>query len=366
MAHDIWNDGTQDAMFVVGERQDAWHQLGQRCVNAPNWQEAIKLAGLDWTVSKVQNWAMAPGSQKATPVDSFSIFRDSDKKQIGTVGAGFAVMQNKDCFQFVDCLLEANGGSHYDSAGALGNGATIWCSVRVPKADITIVGGDKHESYLLFATAHDGSMAHTVKLTTVRVVCRNTLNSALREAGAICRVKHTMNGHARLERVKQLMQGVTVDAKKLEEKLNVLAQRKMTRESLVAIMNRLFPKPKEENASNVRRENVLTDVLGLYANNDKDAFPEIKGTAYNLLNSVTEYVDHFRTARMTKAREGMSLSQMRAENAVLDGSGDKLKSSALAVIDEVTSVMPAPYMMQHPIIDPMNDSQFLKAMGISL
>lgn len=361
MAHDIYNDGTKDCMFVIGEREDAWHGLGQRCANAPSWQEAIKLAGLDWTVSKVQNYAMAPNTHKAVPVDSFSIFRDSDHKQIGTVGAGFTLMQNKDCFQFVDCLLEANGGSHYDSAGALGNGATIWCSVRVPKADIS-VGSDKHASYLLFSTAHDGSMAHTVKLSTVRVVCRNTLNSALRQAGAMVRVKHTANGQARLERAKDLMQSVTIDAKKLEEKLGLLAQRKMTRESFVNVLNKLFPKPKEENANTTRRDNVLSEVIGLYANNDKDAFPEFKGTAYNMLNAVTEYVDHFRNARITNNRAGMTLAQARSENAVI-GSGDILKNKALAVIDEETvqATNNTPV-----IVNPMNDSQFLKDMGISL
>jgi phage/plasmid-like protein (TIGR03299 family) len=169
MAHNIYNDGTKDCMFVVGKREDAWHMLGQRCDNAATWEEAVKLAGLDWKVLKQRNYARNPEG-KVVETESYTIFRDSDNAQLGYVGSDFTVKQNEDCFRFVDTLLEANGGSHYDSAGALGNGAKIWCSVRVPKADISI-GDDKHESYLMFATAHDGSMAHTVKLTTVRVVC---------------------------------------------------------------------------------------------------------------------------------------------------------------------------------------------------
>ena len=67
-----------------------------------------------------------------------------------------------------------------------------------------------------------------------------------------------------------------------------------------------------------------------------NAFPAIRGTAYNLLNAVTEYTDHYRTARITDARQGYSIEQARAENAVI-GTGERLKSSALAVIEELTA-----------------------------
>lgn len=364
MSHNIYNDGTKDCMFVVGKREDAWHMLGQRCENAVSWEQAVELAGLNWKVVKQRNYARNPKGA-VVETDSYTIFRDSDNAQLGYVGPDFTIKQNADCFRFVDTLLEANGGSHYDSAGALGNGAKIWCSVRVPKADIAI-GDDRHESYLMFATAHDGSMAHTVKLTTVRVVCQNTLSSALSGAGEMFRVKHTKSADVRLGKAKDLMQGVRMDAQHLEEKLKQLASRKMTRETMVQVLNRLFPAPKEENANTTRRENVLTEVLGLYASNDKGAFPEIQGSAYNLLNAVTEYTDHFRSARITDGRKGMSVEQARAENAV-SGTGDRLKTNALAVIDEVTEQALSTHVpFDSPIVSPMDDAQFLKALGIRL
>jgi phage/plasmid-like protein (TIGR03299 family) len=364
MAHNIYRDATgKDCMFVVGAREDAWHLLGQRCDTAATWEQAVELAGLNWTVSKQRNYARDI-SGKVQETDSYTVFRSSDNAQLGTVGPDYTVKQNRECFQFVDTLLEANGGAHYDSAGALGNGARIWCAVRVPKADISVAGADKHESYLVFTTAHDGSMAHTAKLTTVRVVCQNTLNSALAESGAMFRVKHTRSADARLESAKHLMMGIVTDATALQAKLTQLSTRKMTRESMVTILNRLFPVPKEADANTTRRENVLTEVLNLYASNDNGAFPAIAGSAYNLLNAVTEYTDHYRTARITDARAGMSLIQARAENAV-SGTGDRLKNSALAVIDEVTEDAHNQHVpFDSPIISPMDDSQFLKALGI--
>jgi phage/plasmid-like protein (TIGR03299 family) len=365
MAHNIYKDATgKDCMFVVGTREAAWHLLGQRCDNAATWEQAVELAGLNWNVAKQRNYARTPAG-KVVETESYTVFRDSDNAQLGTVGPEYTVKQNAECFRFVDTLLEANGGAHYDSAGALGNGARIWCAVRVPKADISL-GDDKHESYLVFTTAHDGSMAHTAKLTTVRVVCQNTLNSALSSEGAMFRVKHTAAADQRLYRAKQLMTGIVQVAATLKSKLEQLAQRKMTRESMVTVLNRLFPAPKEDNANTTRRENVLTDVLNLYASNDNGAFPEIAGSAYNLLNAVTEYTDHYRTARITDSRQGWSQQQARAENAV-SGTGDRLKNSALAVIDEVTTQAESTHVpFDSPIISPMDDAQFLKALGIRL
>jgi len=340
MAHEIFRNASgMDCMFVVGKREDAWHKLGQRCNDAVSWEQAMTLAGLDWQVVKNQNYARNPQGH-VVPVSSYSIFRDTDGAELAAnVGEGFTIKQNRECFQFVDDLLQDNGGAHYDSAGALGNGATIWCAVRVPRADIAVNVNDKHESYLVFATAHDGSMAHTAALSSVRVVCRNTLRQALSTTTGILRIKHTKNANSRFEDARRTMDGVVMDAKKLQDKLQLLATRRITRESMTTVLDRLFPKPADKDQNTTRRENILAEVLALYESNDRNAFPAIRGTGYNLLNAITEYTDHYKSARITDARQGYSVEQARAENAVI-GTGERLKSQALDVILEATNGAP--------------------------
>jgi hypothetical protein len=116
------------------------------------------------------------------------------------------------------------------------------------------------------------------------------------------------------------------DVKRVEDRLNFLAGRKCNREALTGIFDRLFPKTEkaEVMVSSTRRDNILSDVLKLYELNDGNAFPEQRGTAYNLLNSITNYVDHERSTK----EDG------RAESAMF-GSGDALKSKAFEVIYEV-------------------------------
>lgn len=115
------------------------------------------------------------------------------------------------------------------------------------------------------------------------------------------------------------------DVARIEDRLNYLAGKKMNREALTSIMDRLFPKRETDGVSKetTRRTNILADVLKIYELNDGNAFPEQRGTAYNLLNAITNYTDHERSSK----EDG------RAESAML-GSGDALKTKAMEVIYE--------------------------------
>ncbi len=91
MAHDLAMIGGKHAMFVVGNLEDAWHKLGQRCDSAVNWEQAMSLAKLDWGVVKTQNYARNPQGH-VIPVSSYSIFRDNDGAELASnVGEGFTV-----------------------------------------------------------------------------------------------------------------------------------------------------------------------------------------------------------------------------------------------------------------------------------
>jgi hypothetical protein len=118
----------------------------------------------------------------------------------------------------------------------------------------------------------------------------------------------------------------------MERKLNMLAQKRVTKESLNSIMDRLFPQRKGEDGvetSSTRRTNILADILSIYEVNDGNRFPEQRGTAYNLLNAITNYTDHSRSTK----------GDMRSESALF-GSGDKLKTSALQIIMDAAQGMP--------------------------
>jgi phage/plasmid-like protein (TIGR03299 family) len=238
--------------------------------------------------------------------------------------------------------LQASGGAHYETAGVLGAGEVVWASARIPEADMN-VAGDKHETFLLASTSHDASQAFILKLTSVCVVCNNTLSAALASGGSFAKVRHTTNANDRINAALDYLSFFKENAKDLESRLNVLAQRRLTRETYQEVMDRLFPASEEGTSKTAytRRENILQEIVFLYDLNNGNVNPSVRGTGYNLLNAITEYTDHIRGAKLSadKKAAGYTIDRARAESALF-GNGDSFKKKALEVILETTAGLP--------------------------
>ena len=304
-------------------RQAAWHKLGTVTAKYQTTDDLLNDAGFQFVVFKSQ---LRDGLGR--PVDAYGTFRwnladkvagrkDADTF-LGTVGKDYAVIQHDEGFKSIDALMRTVDGAHYETAGVLGEGERVWAL-----ADLGLtakVGDDVQRGYLLFSTGHDGSMAHSYRMCMTRVVCENTLLAGLSERtkGSLS-IRHTKHANTRLIDARAALDAMGEDVRSMEDKLNFLAGRKVTREALTTVMDRLFPKV--EGKETTRRSNILGDILKIYELNDGNAFPEQRGTAYNLLNAITNYTDHERSSK----EDG------RAESAMF-GSGDALKSKAMEVI----------------------------------
>ena len=317
-------------------RQAAWHALGTVTGKYQTTDELLSDSGFQFVVFKSQ---LRDGLGR--PVDAWGTFRWNltdklaGKKDaatfLGAVGKDYAVMQHDEGFKSIDALMRTADGAHYETAGVLGNGERVWAL-----ADLGLtakVGDDVQHGYLLFSTGHDGTMAHSYRLCMTRVVCANTLGAALSEkTKADLTIRHTKNAGSRLIDARAALASMGDDVARVEDRMNYLAGRKLNREALTSIMDRLFPKRSGEDGAareTTRRTHILTDVMKLYEMNDGNAFPEQRGTAYNLLNAITNYVDHERSSK----------DDMRAESAMF-GSGDALKSKAFDVIYQEARVLP--------------------------
>src|SRR5580658_1686313 len=307
MAHNISIDKANGNARAAYARTAAWHGLGTVVPNLMTAAETAKLAGLDWTVEKRQlQW-------NGGDVDAYGVFRMTDNEMLGVVTDFYKPIQNAEGFKSLDLLVESVGGAHYNAAGALGKGEMVWMLVEIPY-EIKIQGtSDVSKNYLLCSMRHDGKGSMMIKLVSTRVVCQNTLSIALGEAGAFFRVGHFGNVDKKIAAAQEAMAGMIGQLKSLEEKLNILAARKVTKETFVAVLDALFPPSEAEKeavsaaaqAAATRRADKLAEIAGLFKSNDNNAFPEVKGSAYNLLNAITEYTDHFAGNDNTRAKSAM-------------------------------------------------------------
>lgn len=309
-------------------RQPAWHKLGTVTGHYMTWEEIQAHGGLNFVPFKEQLF-----SQAGKLVDAWGVFRPDTGDFLGAVGEQYTIIDHAQEFRMIDALIGEQNGAHYETAGALGKGEVVWGLADL-NMDIQVgLNGDAHKTYLLFATAHNGTFSHLYRTTFTRVVCQNTLNAALsNKATSQFRVRHTVGAQAKLDRAHDTLAQIGTEVKGIESKLNLLAARRMTRESMGTILDRLFPQRKGEDGKPIestRRNNILGDILASYESNDRNAFPEQRGTAYNFLNAITEYVDH--KASTWAGDNGKS---------AMFGSGDRLKTQAMEVLLESAAGMP--------------------------
>jgi len=318
----------REEIMTVGK---GYHKLGTVVDGAQTWQDTIVKAGLDWNVEKRPLYT-AGGQELPT----FGIFRQDTDSFLGAVGSAYTPIQNKFAFNFVDSLLGSIDGAHYVFAGSVGNGNQIWCMAEVP-FNIAIKGSDDvSKSYLFFTTFHGKKGCAQAHISTIRPICDNQLPALMSESkkfGHMVRIAHTANAEERMTESVGAMADVRANVDLLGEKLNTLARRRMTNETTFEVLDTLFPNHRD----NAIVQDKIANVLENFEDNDGNAFPSQRGTAYSLLNSFTAYIDHDRKVYQSGTDEQLELTRTKS---ALMGSGLKDKQKALDVILAATESCP--------------------------
>jgi phage/plasmid-like protein (TIGR03299 family) len=215
MAHNIsYNEANQQhSFFSVNEK--AWHGLGQIVEQYPTSAEAIRYAGLDYSVEKrplftngltneLTEIVTTDSQSKIDVPNYFATVRTDNHAVLGVVGKDYEVVQNAGAFEFFDAIVGRGEGILYETAGALGKGERIFITAKLP--DYIKVGKqDLIEQYLFLTTSHDGFGSITAAFTPVRIVCNNTLNAAMRSHSNAIKIRHTASANDRLKQAHTLM-----------------------------------------------------------------------------------------------------------------------------------------------------------------
>lgn len=322
-------------------RVPAWHGLGEIVDGALTWEQAIEKAHMNWEVTKRQLSDPMTGNL----VDTYGIFRTDTQRFLGNVGDRYTPIQNTFQFAFMDKIL-GEGNAHYETAGILGNGERVFMLANLSEEYDIHGAGDIHKAYLAGVGSHDGSTSQRFFTTEVRIVCANTLQIALSAAkGAGVSVKHTAKAEARMNNKVGILQAGRDAFASTMEKLEILAERKVDGAIVANTLAKLFNVNLESELP-TKTVNTFERIKELFEGNDNDAFPQFRGTGYNLINAITEYTDHFKPVRLTAGREGMDAETVRADSAMF-GLGADFKRNAFDIVMDTTAL--APTMAQHKV-----------------
>ena len=282
MAHMI------ESMFSV--REKPWHGLGTIVMEEPASAEALKLAGLDWTVVQepvyTDNRELIKGYKANV--------RSSDRKVLGVVSDRYKVVQNTDAFSFTDELL--GKGVRYETAGSLQEGRKVWLLARLPKE--YVIAGERISPYLVFSNTHDGSGSVKVAVTPVRVVCNNTLNLALDNAKRSFSMVHTGNIHDKIQEAKDTLFMAESYMDSLGIEFEQLRRQKMTDAQVSEYIELLLPM--EEEPTPIQSRNIMKlrrDMEQRYY--EAPDLQKVGKNAYRFLNAVSDFATHSRPLRRT-------------------------------------------------------------------
>ena len=289
----------------------AWHQLGVVTKGALTSAEAIKKAGLDWTVSlrplmTLETEDVPARINNLIPVDNyFSTVRDSDDTVLGVVGNRYTPIQNLECFDFIDTVVD-DSDAMFETAGSLHNGRIVWMLLNLNKS--VQVDEDITHNYLLLTNSHDGSSSLKGLTTPIRVVCANTLRMALGDMRNSFSFRHTKNLTGKVAQARSiLVQSYNyVDAFQLE--MEKLLDTEITNDRFKEIMDTVLPipEPTQENIKAVTRiTNQRGEISSLF---NRPEFETQKNTAWALINATSNY-EQWKSSIRRKSSRSEKLAQ---------------------------------------------------------
>ena len=266
-------------MAYAGETP--WHGLGHQVSNDLTPVEMMNASGTNWEVRKEPAVVKIDGEYVNT--GRSALLRSSDNYILDVISDDWNPTQNATAFEFFREYVEA-GKMTMETAGSLDNGRNVWALAKIGSS-FQAVKGDVTEGYLLFSNPHKYGRAITVKFTTVRVVCNNTLTWALDKGGSQSVSVH----HGRVfnpEEVKTTLGIASHQMHTMEETAKFLVSKRYTPESLRQMIMEVFP----STADKTQLSRPAETVLSVMKTQPGAQFGE--GSYWQALNAVTFSVDH--------------------------------------------------------------------------
>lgn len=292
--------------LVDSRSNPAWHSAANKVWNTdekqPTISELMDSAQLsNWNIRLEPVADYVPKHNFIT--DSYLVVRDNpyeigETDVLSVVGSKYKAVQNEELFSFAQNLHDSNPDVKVDSAGAFKNGRVVFGTWSIPNTLVLDPKGanDKTNLYLVVYTSHDGSVAVQAAITPVRVRCQNTLNFAMRNAKQSFKLRHTASVDGRIAQAREALGLSVAYFDEFSAQANELFKREVTNAKFSEIINKLFPKPEADKKGSIKKwENKVVLLDELYHNSPTNA--NIKGTAWGVVNALTERLDYFRTAR---------------------------------------------------------------------
>jgi len=217
MAHNITE--TDGAVF---NKKAAWHGLGIVIHNDMSPTDAMEISGLNWTVSKTSS--VHAGNAQSD--DYNAIIRDDNNTILSIQSPDYQVIQNSEVF---DMAYNLGADIKVESALSINGGRRLVVLCNTGTMD-GASSNDTIEKYMAFINSHDGTLAHSVMPTSIRIVCQNTLSMAMASGyKKAFRITHTGDIKKKQQAMADALKFYQQTGKLFEEKVSTLVRKELTK-----------------------------------------------------------------------------------------------------------------------------------------
>lgn len=326
MSHQIDMTNNRANIAFLGSKNDVWHRLGHEMREGATLDDWIAQSGLNYDVEQVPIYSHYPDGTSYQCDGWLASVRSDTKLTLGIGSERRKEVQPRELAHWFDQYIKHDERFRFDVMGALDGGRVIWGSARFD-SDIK-VAGDNHVARLLMTTAYDGTMSTINRATMTRVVCRNTMNTALCDRQkSVIRTRHSTRFDA--ARVGQELSAIIQGFDAYKAMGDAMATKHLGDDQIVKMFRTMLDIKPEDTSKDLstRKLNQFDDLTRCYQQTCRETD---KGTAWAALNAVTRYVDHNRSTRGA----GASADEARFVSAQF-GSGAAMKEQAVQYLDDL-------------------------------
>jgi len=323
---------SKDSLFVA--RNPAWHNQGTVVSDALNVEEAQIKSGIGWNVVQSPLYYGDPENKnkmKNILIDSLvANIREDTKDLLGIVSPKYKVIQNSEIFAFLDNLLDQ--GAKFESAGSLWGGKKVWMLAKLEDYNIL---GDRYEDYIFAANSFDGSSGLEAGNSSIRIVCQNTLNLALKTAKRKWSMKHMgLDLKARMTEASQALSLNNNYIKALQEEAEKQSEIKISDDEFIKFCEGLFPL--NDDATKRNKDNVLqlrSELQTRYMM--ADDISKFRNTNWGVIQAVSDMAYHANPLRLSSTFEENRLNQIFDGSKLLDKAYDLINGGKIGKKEKV-------------------------------
>lgn len=312
MSHEITSTDNFGEIRARGQR--AWHGLGEVVEPGKSAREGFRQLEIDWSttlepvyVHSTEVVSTPDGSasvERATAVPSARAHLRVDTGDVlGIVSKFYRPIQNVELAEFADALTSASTNVELETAGTLYGGKRVFALMRLGDS-FDAVKGDEIKPYVLVSNGHGGTASFSAMLTSVRVVCANTLAWAESSTGDVSRFRHSGNMEDKLAAAKSVLGFAVAGMATYRDQVRSLVGFNLTGQRLENVLHFTYDQTygrlpasadeKTRAAWEGKRNATVSAWRFNFEQDEKNNLPGIAGTGWAAFNAITQWHDHDR------------------------------------------------------------------------